>query len=195
MGALNTVTKVTLRVMARQIVIVAILVVVAIVYHVPSTLLPPEGTESWLFFDGVCNLCDGFVNFVADGDSARNVRFGPIQKHTELLEQRGAPTDLSTVVLVQGDRFYTQSTAALRTLAQMDQPWRSLSAAYIIPAPLRDFAYGVIGRNRYRMFGKQATCRKPSGAFKSRFLGHESEAAKPSFAAGAAAGAAAGDEL
>eukprot|EP00936_MAST-01D_sp_MAST-1D-sp1_P002503 g2503.t1 len=170
-------------------------VIVGIIYHVPPTLLPPEGTPTWLFFDGVCNLCDGFVNFVADGDSARNVRFGAIQKHTELLEQRGAPTDLSTVVLVQGDHFYTQSTAALRTLAQMDQPWRSLSALHVIPPAVRDFAYGVIARNRYRMFGKQATCRKPSGAFKSRFLEHESEAVTPSFAAEAGAGAKTSDEL
>ena len=63
---------------------------VAIFAFVPQTLLPAEGTPNWLFFDGVCNLCDGFVNFVADGDSARRVQFGAIQKHTELLAQRGA---------------------------------------------------------------------------------------------------------
>ena len=56
-------------------------------------------------FDGVCNLCDGFINFVADGDEAppnNRVRFGAQQKHMELLERVGAPTDLSTLVLIQG---------------------------------------------------------------------------------------------
>jgi hypothetical protein len=29
---------------------------------VPASLQPPPGTETWLFFDGVCNLCDGIVS-------------------------------------------------------------------------------------------------------------------------------------
>ena len=74
-------------------------------YFVPLYLQPPPGVESWLMFDGVCNLCDGFINFVADGDEAppnNRVRFGAQQKHMELLERVGAPTDLSTLVLIQG---------------------------------------------------------------------------------------------
>lgn len=51
----------------------------------------------------MCNLCDGFVNFVVDNDPDGAVRFGPIQKHMKSLGKVGAPTDLSTVVLVQGD--------------------------------------------------------------------------------------------
>ena len=160
----------------------------ALVAYVPPTMVPAEaGTPSWLFFDGVCNLCDGFVNFVADGDSQRRVQFGAIQKHTELLAQRGAPTDLSTVVLVQGGAFYTRSDAALRTLALLDQPWRSLAVLSIIPRPLRDYAYATVGANRYRMFGKTESCRVPTGDFKSRFLGYKPEA--PAFAAAAAAAA------
>ena len=157
--------------------------IAAIFACVPPTLVPAEDTPSWLFFDGVCNLCDGFVNFVADGDSARRVQFGAIQKHTELLAQRGAPTDLSTVVLVQGDHFYTQSDAALRTLALLDQPWRSLAAFAIIPKPVRDFVYAQIGANRYRMFGKTESCRVPSGDFKSRFLDYKVPEA-PAFVGG-----------
>ena len=80
-------------------------------YAVPLYLQPPPGVESWLMFDGVCNLCDGFVNFVADGDSQRRVRFGAQQKHMELLERVGAPTDLSTLVLIQGASAWQLSPA------------------------------------------------------------------------------------
>lgn len=108
-------------------------------YFVPQYMQPPAGVESWLMFDGVCNLCDGFVNFVADGDGAppsNRVRFGAQQKHMELLERVGAPTDLSTLILIQGDRHYLYSTAALRTLAVMSYPWRGLAAFALVPAPV-----------------------------------------------------------
>lgn len=131
---------------------------------IPSALVPSsEVMESYLLFDGVCNLCDGFINFVADHDSDRNVKFGAQQKHQELLTRIGAPTDLSTVVLIQGDRFYTHSSAALRTVALMDWPWRALATFYIVPAPVRDYAYRLVAKHRYSVFGKAESCRAPSG--------------------------------
>jgi predicted DCC family thiol-disulfide oxidoreductase YuxK len=110
-------------------------------YCAPRLLRPPPGVPTWLFFDGVCNLCDGFVNFVADGDSRKNIKFGAIQRHTELLETHGALTDLSTVVVVQGSKVYTRSSAVMRVLAVMDQPWRSFTLFYFIPSFLRDLGY------------------------------------------------------
>ena len=142
-------------------------------YIVPQHMQPPAGVESWLMFDGVCNLCDGFVNFVADGDGvppANRVRFGAQQKHMELLERVGAPTDLSTLVLIQGPNYYVYSGSALRTLALMDWPWKALSAAAIVPWPLRDFVYKLVAASRYTVFGKSDECRAPSGDFAARFI-------------------------
>lgn len=142
---------------------------------VPPTLQPPPGVESWLMFDGVCNLCDGFINFVADGDSTRRVKFGAQQKHQELLVRVGAPLDLSTVVLIQGDQFYTKSTAALRTLALMDWPWNALAAAHALPPALRDFGYDLVAKYRYKVFGKVDACRVPTGDFRKRFIDYRPE--------------------
>lgn len=144
-------------------------------YFVPRSLQPPPGVESWLMFDGVCNLCDGFVNFVADGDSAHRVRFGAQQKHMELLERVGAPTDLSTLVLIQGDRHYLYSTAALRTLAVMDWPWRGFAAFALVPTPVRDLAYKLVAKYRYMVFGKTEECRVPSPEFRRRFIEYRPE--------------------
>ena len=143
---------------------------VAAVAVVPWYLQPPDTVESWLMFDGVCNLCNGFINFVADGDSQRRVKFGAQQKHMELLERVGAPTDLSTLVLIQGPNYYVYSGSALRTLALMDWPWKALSAAAIVPWPLRDFVYKLVAASRYTVFGKSDECRAPSGDFAARFI-------------------------
>lgn len=129
--------------------------------------------SSLLMYDGVCNLCNGFVNWVADNDSERNVKFAAQQQHMDMLERLGAPTDLSTLILVEGDEFYLYSSAALRTMALMDQPYRSLSAAYAIPEVVRDFVYKLVARNRYWIFGKSEKCRAPSADFRSRFLGYD----------------------
>ena len=136
---------------------------------------PPAGVESWLMFDGVCNLCDGFVNFVADGDSQRRVRFGAQQKHMDMLERIGAPTDLSTLVLIQGDKFYTLSSAALRTLAVMDWPWRGMAAFSLVPVVVRDYVYKLVAQHRYKVFGKTDECRVPSPEFRRRFIDYRPE--------------------
>ena len=143
----------------------------------PALLQPPSSiaVESWLMFDGVCNLCDGFVNFVADGDSERRVRFGAQQKHMELLERVGAPTDLSTLVLIQGDKHYIYSDAALRTLALMDWPWRGLSTFALVPKPIRDSVYKFVAKHRYAMFGSADSCRVPTGDFRRRFIDYRPE--------------------
>ena len=158
------------------LVVAALAAAVAIV---PSQIQPPPGVESWLMFDGVCNLCDGFINFVADGDSEMKVKFGAQQKHAELLERVGAPLDLSTVVLIQGSVFYTKSTAALRTLALMDWPWRALSAAWLLPAPVRDLGYDLVAKYRYAIFGKVEACRVPTGDFRRRFIDYRPEEEEP----------------
>jgi|EP00900_Chrysochromulina_parva_P022242 predicted DCC family thiol-disulfide oxidoreductase YuxK len=142
---------------------------------VPSALQPPAGVDSWLMFDGVCNLCDGFVNFVYDGDSGARVKFGAQQKHMDLLARIGAPTDLSTLVLIQGDQFYTRSNAALRTLALMDWPYKALAVAWLIPSPLRDLGYVGVANVRYQVFGKRDDCRVPTGDFRRRFIDYRAE--------------------
>ena len=148
---------------------------VAAIASVPALLQPPPGVQSWLMFDGVCNLCDGFINFVYDGDSEGRVMFGAQQKHMDLLDRIGAPTDLSTLVLIQGDHFYTRSSAALRTLAIMDWPYKALSLLWIVPSPLRDFGYVCVAKVRYRVFGKRDECRVPSGDFRRRFIDYRAE--------------------
>merc|ERR1711968_339969 len=112
-------------------VIAAVACVIQAAMYIPTMLYPPPEKQSMLFFDGVCNLCDGFVNLVADNDSDQRVIFGAIQKHKELLHSLGAgkyaeggSEALTTMILIQGDQVHVRSTAALRTLALLDQPWR-----------------------------------------------------------------------
>jgi predicted DCC family thiol-disulfide oxidoreductase YuxK len=143
----------------------------------------PEGPI--LLFDGVCNLCNGTIQFVVDHERAPDLRFVPLQSDIAkaLLERafgaeeakrlRSGATgegDPDSVVLVDGARAWTHSSAGLRILRHLRAPYRWLFALVLVPRPLRDRVYRWIARNRYRWFGKTETCRVPTPELRARFL-------------------------
>lgn len=129
-----------------------------------------------VLFDGVCNLCNGSVNYVIDHDPGGYFRFaaqqGPAGRAT--MERHGiAPDALQTVILIEGGRVYTGSTAALRIARRLRGPARWLWVLVAIPAWLRDAVYWWIARNRYRWFGRSETCRMPTPELMGRFIDEE----------------------
>lgn len=133
-----------------------------------------------ILFDGVCNLCNGFVNFVIDRDPGAKFKFGSLQSpEAAALLREVAPalsTDptssdaMSTVILVEDGIVYTRSSAVLRILRHLGGAWPASYGFIIIPAFIRDFVYGIISRYRYRLFGKRDVCRIPTPELKARFI-------------------------
>ncbi|MCB2378345.1 thiol-disulfide oxidoreductase DCC family protein [Hymenobacter sp. BT635] len=129
-----------------------------------------------ILFDGVCNLCNGFVQFIIRRDPAGYFRFASLQSEAgrALLAEHGlalAGTGPETVMLVEDNRVYTHSTAVLRIARHLGGAWPLLYAFRLIPAFLRDAAYRFVARNRYRWFGQQHACLLPSSELRGRFLG------------------------
>jgi predicted DCC family thiol-disulfide oxidoreductase YuxK len=132
-----------------------------------------RGIQPIVLFDGVCKFCDDSVNFLIDRDSKERLRFAALQSATgqELLRKFGLSTGrLSTLVLVEGERCWVRSTAALRLAAYLDGWWWLCSMALFVPAFLRDHAYTILARNRYRWFGTLESCRVPTPDVRRRFL-------------------------
>ncbi|MFB6273249.1 MAG: thiol-disulfide oxidoreductase DCC family protein [Salinibacter sp.] len=132
-----------------------------------------EAPRALLLFDGVCNLCNGFVNFVLDADSEGAIRLGALQSEAArpYLQAFGLDADdLSTVVLIEEGRLFTRSTAALRVLRRLDSPWPLLYAFIAVPRPLRDWIYDRIADHRYDWFGRRDECRVPAPEERDRFL-------------------------
>jgi len=126
-----------------------------------------------LLFDGVCNLCNGSVQFIIERDPEARFRFASLQSEEgqALLNRfESRPADLSSVVLVQEGRLYARSEAALRVARQLSGGWPLLYALIVVPRPIRDAVYNWIARNRYRWFGKKDACMIPSPDLKARFL-------------------------
>ena len=126
-----------------------------------------------LLFDGVCNLCNGWVQLVIRNDPEGRFRFAALQseKGQELLKQYGLPHEqFTTLVLIENGKVYTRSSAALRIAKQLNGAWPLLYAFIAVPAFLRDGVYNLVAGNRYAWFGKQESCMLPTPELKARFL-------------------------
>jgi predicted DCC family thiol-disulfide oxidoreductase YuxK len=126
-----------------------------------------------ILFDGVCNLCNGAVNFIVDRDPEARFRLAALQSEVGesiLREHQLSTVDFDSIVLVEGDAIFSRSTAALRISKNLIGGWPLLYTLIVVPRWFRDWVYNWISRNRYRWFGKQQNCRIPTPELRSRFL-------------------------
>lgn len=126
-----------------------------------------------ILFDGVCNLCSGIVMFTIKRDRQGIFKFTPLQSDVgqSLLKQFNLPMDsYQSFILVEGDKYYQKSTAALRVVRRMNGLCSILYVFIVLPRPIRDFIYDLIVKNRYKWFGKKEKCLIPAPGIKSRFL-------------------------
>jgi predicted DCC family thiol-disulfide oxidoreductase YuxK len=125
--------------------------------------------NSIILFDGVCNFCNGAVNFVIRNDRKGRFKFAPLQSETgnQLRAEHNIGDDVDSIVLIEDGEAYTLSTAALRIARGLDGIWKLAYALIIIPKSIRDRVYRVIANNRYRWFGKKDACMVPTPDFLS----------------------------
>jgi predicted DCC family thiol-disulfide oxidoreductase YuxK len=126
-----------------------------------------------ILFDGVCNFCNGTINFIIKHDKKRVFRFAPLQSEVgKVLLNKYAlsATDLDSFVLIYKGKAYKKTTAALHLYPLLGGGWKLVKVLWLFPAFIRDAGYDLIARNRYRWFGKKEACMIPSPEVRSLFL-------------------------
>ena len=130
-------------------------------------------THSIILFDGVCNLCNGAVNFVIKRDPRNVFKFTPLQEKQGVLLLKKHAVDsrkLDSIVLIENGNVYIKSSAALRIARKMSNLWPLFFVLLIIPSFIRDGVYDFIAKNRYKWFGKKEQCMIPTPGMKEKFL-------------------------
>ena len=125
-----------------------------------------------LLFDGHCHLCSGAVQFILKHESEPVLLFAPLQSAyaLRLLSKLTVPeAPGNSLVLVENDRVFERSDAAIRICNYLTYPWKILATLKIIPRAIRNLVYDFIARKRYRWFGRSEQCWVPHPTLKSRF--------------------------
>jgi len=126
-----------------------------------------------ILFDGVCNFCSFWVNFVIKRDKKDIFRFAALQSEKAMELTSSFNIDISepdTFILITDDKFFIKSTAALLVCRELNSVVRILYPFIFLPKFLRNFIYDLIANNRYKLFGKRESCRVPTEADRLKFL-------------------------
>lgn len=126
-----------------------------------------------VLFDGVCNFCNSAVNFVIEHDKKNYFRFAPLQSESgqKLIKEHHLDSpDIDSVIVIDGGKAFTHSSAALKIIRHLGGIWSVGYAFIIVPKFIRDFFYKLFARYRYRLFGKKDTCMMPTPEIRAKFL-------------------------
>lgn len=126
-----------------------------------------------VFFDGVCNVCDGLVTMLLDIDHRKALTFASLQGDTYIRLAKTfqfLPQTITTLVFYSSGKWYVRSEAIIRLLATLGGVWNLWLLALIIPQFLRDTLYSIFAKNRYRWFGVRSSCTIPTPEVQERFL-------------------------
>jgi predicted DCC family thiol-disulfide oxidoreductase YuxK len=126
-----------------------------------------------VYFDGVCNLCEGTVQFLLKKNKKKNLLFASLQSDPgqKMLRQFELPlNNFNSFVFVENGKLYQRSTGALRVTRHLQGLWPMLYAFIIVPPFIRNAVYDYVARNRYKWYGKKNECWLPTPEIKKRFL-------------------------
>lgn len=129
--------------------------------------------DSVILFDGICNFCNSSVNYVIEHDPKGYFKFAALQSEIgERLKEKFCIDTIRTdsVILIEDDKVFTRSTAALRIARKLSGPASLLYAFIIVPRPIRDLLYDQFAKRRYKFFGERNACMIPTPEIRARFL-------------------------
>jgi predicted DCC family thiol-disulfide oxidoreductase YuxK len=131
--------------------------------------------HSIILFDGVCNLCNGAVQFIIKRDNKNQFLFASLQSQEgkQILEEHNFTVNkANSFFLFENGKLFYRSTAALKVIKKLSGLWPLLYGFIIVPKFIRDGVYNWIAQNRYRWFGRKDECMIPTPELNAKFLNH-----------------------
>lgn len=138
--------------------------------HSISELKELSKTNPIIAFDGVCNLCNGFIQWLIKRDKKKLFRYTTLQSEVGDLLTKNIDVEGESVILVYKEEIYVLSDVGLKCMQILGGGWFVLYSLIILPKNFRDFVYKWIARNRYKWFGKSDVCMMPDASIKALFI-------------------------
>jgi predicted DCC family thiol-disulfide oxidoreductase YuxK len=128
--------------------------------------------EPIILFDGYCLLCNAAVRTVIRNDPKGRFKLATLQSDAgrALLNKYDFRDNSDSVILIEEQRLFIESEAALRIARNLKCYWPLYWLMVWWPRRLRNAMYRIVARNRYRWFGRQDFCMVPDQDISSRFI-------------------------
>lgn len=125
-----------------------------------------------VLFDGECRFCNRAITFIMDRDPNMHFQFAHLSSKTGLkyFQDLNIPTEVDSLILIQGNKYFTESTAALKISKHLNKGWPLMYGLIIVPKFVRNFMYRLIANHRYTLFGTAKACQIPNEKDRQRFL-------------------------
>ena len=140
-------------------------------YRLDPAVPPFPDEKPVIVFDGTCVLCSGWARFVLRHDRKARYRFLAAQSPLgqALYRHFGADADETNMLLEDGTAWF-KSEGSIRIAEGLGFPWSLARGLRLLPPRLRDALYGILARNRFRLFGRRESCELPDASVADRFL-------------------------
>lgn len=126
-----------------------------------------------IIYDGICNLCDGFILFVIDNDKKNKFKFTPLQDEFSKTILKESNKDFEESILFYRDGIiFSKSSAVIQIFFELGFPFNLIQIFMAIPKFVRDKIYDFVARNRYKWFGKRVSCRIPTKELLNKFISY-----------------------
>ena len=126
-----------------------------------------------LLYDGLCGFCDRTVQFILARDPGGAMNFAPLRGEFagEVVRRHPALLAVDSLILVADSALpLVKADAVLGIASYLGWPWKAVGVLRIVPRFIRDLAYDLFARHRYRLFGRYDSCPIPDAAVRARFI-------------------------
>lgn len=126
-----------------------------------------------IVYDGVCNLCNHALRFVAERDPQKRFVFLANQSQWAIsLLERHDIQDIAqkTVILLTPSDYFCYSDAVFEIAKRLSGYWHLIAFLSRLPRQLRDPVYRLIASHRYQWFGRSESCQRPTEQWRERFI-------------------------
>ena len=126
-----------------------------------------------ILFDGVCNFCNRTINIILKYDKQAYFQFAASQSIAAMGIMQAFKIEqiaIASVILIDQEKVYTKTDAVIQIANRLSGWPKLFRVLKFIPKPMRDFAYDLIAKNRYALFGKKDICMIPEPSMRHRFL-------------------------
>lgn len=133
----------------------------------------PKGKHIVLF-DGVCNLCNHWVQFIIERDKKDVFRFVALQSDLgkQIVTHLKIKPDVDSIILYQPGIAYYYKAEAVEQITVVLGGWVGFLSQLggILPLFFKNSLYDYVAKNRYKWYGKKDQCMVPTPQLRNKFI-------------------------